>query len=351
MTDVAPSPSASSARRRRLHRVALVLTVTLLLVILLMLPIAIRSMQEVLGRGPDPLYRLATGQVVDMQQADEAQQDKTYVNFGLVGLDESSGEVTIAVSGNRNCTGACPKVELLLAALDDDADTRRGLPPSASLTLNPEDRVFSESVVLPVRGQPSLYPFDEYRFWLGVGGTATMPDGRVVELTPQNVSASAVTTLQNRIPDMIMKTPTVIDPESMRSVTDPYGFQSVNEIVISRPAYLQVLAVVLVVLIGVSALMALLTRSLDDLALGFGGLILGVWGIRSILMPQSISTVTAIDLALSWLILLLLLGLGLRAALYFLQQSELPMPAPSAARQHAGRPHSPRRAKVGPDDE
>ena len=335
MTGEVPSPSASSARRRRLHRVALVLTVTLLLIILVMLPIAIRSMQEVLGRGPDPLYRLATGTVVEPNQADEAQQDSTYVNFGLVNLDESTGEVTIAVSGNRKCDGPCPQIDLVLASLDDDADTRRGLPPSASLSLDPKTLVFSDSVVLPVRGQPSLYPFDEYRFWLGIGGTATMPDGRVIELTPQAVAGSAVTTLQNRIPDMIMKAPTVVDPESMRSVTDPYGFQSVSEIAISRPAYLQVLAVVLVVLIGVSALMALLTRSLDDLALGFGGLILGVWGIRSILMPQSISTVTAIDLALSWFILLLLLGLGLRAALYFLQQSELAIPATPIARPKA----------------
>jgi hypothetical protein len=327
MNDHAPIAPRTTASRRRLHRIALALTVTLLLLILLVLPIALRSMQEVLGRGPDPLYRLATGSVVTEEQADEAQHEGTYVNFGLVGLEEATGEVTLAVSGNRNCSGPCPKIDLLLASLDDDADTRRGLPPSVTMTLNPEDRVFSNSVTLPVRGQPSLYPFDEYRFWLGVGGTSTLPDGTVIELTPESVAASAVTTLQNRIPDMIMMAPTVVDPETMRSVTDPYGFQSVNEIVISRPAYLQVLAVVLVVLIGVSALMALLTRSLDDLALGFGGLILGVWGIRSILMPQSLSTVTAIDLALSWLILLLLLGLGLRAALYFLKQSELPLPS------------------------
>jgi hypothetical protein len=343
MSDVSASPP-SPARRRRLHRIALALTVTLLLLIILVLPIAVRSMQEVLGRGPDPLYRLATGTVVSEEQADDAQQEATYVNFGLVDLDEATGQVTIAVSGNRNCPGTCPKLDLLLASLDDDADTRRGLPPSVTMTLNPEDRVFSNSVTLPVRGQPSLYPFDEYRFWLGISGTATMPDGTVVEMTPESISSSAVTTLQNRIPDMIMKAPTVVDPATMRSVTDPYGFQSVNEIAISRPAYLQVLAVVLVVLIGVSALMALLTRSLDDLALGFGGLILGVWGIRSILMPQSLSTVTAIDLALSWLILLLLLGLGLRAALYFLKQSELQIPVPATP---ISRPKTVNRRKKG----
>jgi hypothetical protein len=333
MTDQAPASPATPASRRRLHRIALALTVTLLLLILLVLPIAIRSMQEVLGRGPDTLYLLATGQAIDEQQADEAQHDRTYINFGLVGLDESTGQVTIAVSGNRNCSGACPQVDLILASLDDDADTRRGLPPSAALTLKPEDVVFSNSIVLPVRGQPSLYPFDEYQFLLGIGGTATEADGTVIELTPETIAATgSVNTLQNRIPDMIMKSPTSIDPVTVQSVTDPYGFQSVNDIVISRPAYLQVLAIVLVILIGVSALMALLTRSLNDLALGIGSLILGVWGIRSILMPQSLNTVTAIDLALTWLILLLLLGLGLRMALYFLKQSELPIPSTPISR-------------------
>lgn len=333
MDDAPVSMPQTTTGRRRIHRIAFAFTAILLLVILLMLPIAVRSMQEVLGRGPDPLYSLATGAVVDEQRSDAAQSGAVYFNFGLVNLDESTGDVTVAVSGNRNCDGDCAQLDLVLSALDNDADTRRGLPPTVKLTLKPEDRIFSDSVTLPVRGQPSLYPFDQYQIWLGVGGTATLPDGTVVELTPEIASRSAVVTLQNRIPDMMMKAPRVIDPYSVRSVTDPYGFQSVNEIVISRPAYLQVLAVVLVVLIAVSALMALLTRGLDELALGFGGLILGVWGIRSILMPQSLPTVTAIDLALSWVILLLLLGLALRAALYFLHQSELPIPAPSTVRQ------------------
>jgi hypothetical protein len=89
---------------------------------------------------------------------------------------------------------------------------------------------------------------------------------------------------------------------------------------------LKVLAVVLVVLIAISASLALFTRGIDDLALGFGGIILGVWGVRSVLMPQALSTITAIDLALSWLILLLLLGLAVRAMLHFHRHSDLPLP-------------------------
>lgn len=336
--------SASPPMRRRLHRIALAGTVLLIVAVLVLLPIAIRSMQEVLGRGPDQLYNLATGMPVDASQADADQADEAnYFNFGLVGLDESTGQVTLAVSGNRACTGACAKLDLVLASLDDDADQRRGLPPSASLTLGPDDKVFSESVTLPVRGQPSLYPFDTYSFWLGVGGTATLPNGTVVEITPEIASRISTVTLQNRIPDMIMHSPQVIDPGRIRAVSDPYGFHTVTAIVIARPAYLQVLAIVLVALIAVSAGMALLTRGLDELALGFGGLILGVWGIRSVLMPQSLPTVTAIDLALSWVILLLLLGLALRAALHFLRLSEIPLPT----RPQPSKPRAVKRRRKG----
>jgi hypothetical protein len=109
---------------------------------------------------------------------------------------------------------------------------------------------------------------------------------------------------------------------------DPFGFLAVQALTFERPAYLKVLAVVLVVLIAISATLAMFTRGIDELALGFGGIILGVWGVRSVLMPQSLSTVTAIDLALSWLILLLLLGLAVRAMLHFHRHSDLPLPRP-----------------------
>ena len=162
--------------------------------------------------------------------------------------------------------------------------------------------------------------------WLGVAGEATGPNGKTIELSKETVSGVAIVTVQNRIPDMIMAPPQPIPHEATIAASDPFQFVAVQSLVFSRPAYLQVLAVVLVILVAVSAALAIFMRGLDELALGFGGIVLGVWGVRSILMPQSLGTVTAIDLALSWLILLLLLGLALRAALHFLHESELQPP-------------------------
>jgi hypothetical protein len=323
--DVLPLAMSLPTPHRHWYRLALGATILLVLGVLAMLPIAVRSMQEVLGRGPDPLYDLMTGDVVTSEAAAAAESDATYFNLGLVDFDEDTGQVTMAVSGNRICAQSCPSLALTFVALDDDADQRRGLPPSATLTLKPEDRVFSQSVTLPVRGQPSLYPFDQYRIWLGVGGVATQADGTMVELRPETL-AGRVVTFQNRIPDIIMEAPVPIAPDTVSAAADPFGFLAVQALTFERPAYLKVLAVVLVVLIAISATLALFTRGIDELALGFGGIILGVWGVRSVLMPQALSTITAIDLALSWLILLLLLGLAVRAMLHFHRHSDLPVP-------------------------
>lgn len=347
MTPVGRPGALPVPPRRYSYRAALVGTVLLILVVLAMLPLAVESMAEVLGRGPDPLYDLESGRVVNPVTAAAAEANATYFNLGLVDLDEATGQITLAVSGNRNCPGDCPAMALTFLALDDDADQRRGLPPLATLTLTPVDRIFSQAVQLPVRGQPSLYPFDTYRLWLGVGGVATLPDGSTVELRPGSLNLRAVVTIQNRVPDMIMDAPTPITPETARAATDPFGFVAVQALSFKRPMYLTVLAVVLVLLIAISTALALITRGLDELALGMGGLILGVWGIRSALIPPGLPTVTAIDLALSWLILLLLLVLAVRGALYFHRHSDLVWPPPR------GKPQSPpdhRRSAFAPKD-
>jgi hypothetical protein len=319
--------AAPPTSHRHWYRLALAVTLLMVVVVIALLPLAVTSMQAVLGSGPDTLYDLVTGQPVDPAVVTAAEEGAIYINLGIIGLDESTGLLTIAVSGNRHCPGPCTATTLSFTGLDDDADQRRGLPPSATLTLQPADIVFSQSVQVPARGKPSLYPFDTYSLWLGVSGVAKDADGTVVELTPSTLGGR-VMTLQSRLPDLVMLPPVLVDPQDAHSVTDPFAFLSVQALTFGRPAYLEVLAVVLVALIAISAALALFTRTVHELTLGVGGLILGVWGVRSVLMPTALPTVTAIDLALTWVILLLLLGFALRTILHFHRNSDLPLPRP-----------------------
>jgi hypothetical protein len=79
----------------------------------------------------------------------------------------------------------------------------------------------------------------------------------------------------------------------------------------------------LVILISASAIFALGLRTLHELVLGIGGIILGIWGVRSVVVQTELPDVTLIDLILAFVMLVLLLALSVRAARYFYVQSGL----------------------------
>jgi len=191
------------------------------------------------------------------------------------------------------------------------------------MTLTPDQEIFSQTVQLPVRGQPSQYPFDDYLLWLGVSGTV-VEGGKKIDLTPELLATRALITTQNQLRDFLMVPPVEIDPARVTAMTDPQDFVGVQELRFGRPVHQEILAVLLILLIAVSAIMAVAMRNMTDLIVGIGSLILGIWGVRSVLVPSSLSVVTSIDLALSVIILFVLLGLSMRAALTFRKQSELP---------------------------
>src|SRR5215217_7960625 len=107
------------------------------------------------------------------------------------------GSITLAISGHRVCPDSgCSTLTLNLISLEDDADVRRALPPSAPMTLTPDQEIFSQSIQLPVRGQPSQYPFDDYVLWLGLTGTV-VENGEKIHLTRDLIAKRALITTQN----------------------------------------------------------------------------------------------------------------------------------------------------------
>ncbi|MCA9877697.1 MAG: hypothetical protein KC442_07945 [Thermomicrobiales bacterium] len=316
--DIPASATTKAAPSEKTHRAALIATAAVLLLVLIALPFALRSMAATLfGEQERILYDLDTDSVVPPVVTEPVGNDRNYVNIAVVALDPASGQATFAISGNRICTTDCTKVDLTLLALDDNAAQRRGLPPTATVTLDSDDHVFSESVVLPVRGRPNRYPFDAYELWLGIAVVVTWPDGTPLSQEEILQHDDTVVTLQSQLSYLEMAPPVSIDPSRASAATDPYAIALVRDLHFERPEYLKILAVLLVTLIAVSGSIALLRRDIDDLLLGIGGLILGVWGIRSVLNSQPLPGVTAIDLALSLVILIMLLGLTVRLTLHF----------------------------------
>ena len=107
------------------------------------------------------------------------------------------------------------------AAVANNAAVRRGLPPSVTVTLHPTDHLVLHTVQLPIRGHPSLYPFETWRLWLGLTLTDVRPDGARVPLTIEQLPSHATFTLQSLLPDVLMAPPMPIAPQQVAAVHDP----------------------------------------------------------------------------------------------------------------------------------
>jgi hypothetical protein len=324
MEQVAVSGPRLGSRPYLWPRLALLQAVLLLAAVAIALPVAFRSMGILLTDGQArTLYEFPSGQAATAAATEALAESESYFNIAAIDVDEDLGSITLAISGHRVCPDdGCATLTFTLVSLEDDADVRRALPPSAPMTLTPDQDIFSQTVQLPVRGQPSQYPFDDYLLWLALAGTV-VENGETIVLTPDLLAKRAVITTQNQLRDFLMVPPVEIEPARVAALTDPQEFVGVQQLRFERPVHQEILAVLLILLIAVSAIMAVAMRSMTDLIVGIGSLILGIWGVRSVLVPSSLSVVTSIDLALSVIILFVLLGLSVRSALHFHKQSEL----------------------------
>jgi hypothetical protein len=295
-----------------------------LVIVLTALPFVFGSMRAELTQSEEnTLFDFPGGQAVDEAHVDVDMQPHTYINIAAVGLDEVLGSVTLAVSGHRICPSTCPDVVINMVSLNDDAHHRRALPPSATMELTPDMDTFTQTVELPLQGEPSLYPFDSYTVWLGLAGTVE-EDEEAVQLTADLVAGHAMVTTQDQLRDFDLAQPAAIDPSRVHADTDPFDFFGVQELQFNRPVHLKILTAVLLSLIAASAIIAVAMRDIRDLVFGIGSLIIAIWGIRSVLMPEALSVTTSIDFALLIIILLVLLGLTVRTAWNFGRPEDLP---------------------------
>lgn len=333
MTDAA-SQDATAAdphayTRWRLNQVGLALTVLLLLTVLALIPVALLSLRdELFSQAESTVFDLPSGQQVDASRV--VNLETAFVNITVTNLDEARRMASLTVSGHRVCGEICPPVTGTFFSLGNDSARRRGLPPSATITVPGVTGPFTFEIELPIHGTPQLYPFDSYTLLLGSNVSITGPAGRELTLTPADMERHGVSfTVEDNVSRMNMSPPQPVDPAAVRSPNDPSLFALVDRLVWNRPLYLRIVSVLLVLLITASSVFALGLHTLHQLLLGIGGIILGIWGVRAVVVQSQLPDVTLIDLMLSLIIMVLLAALAVRVARHFYNQSKL---GPTGAR-------------------
>lgn len=320
--DDTPADSAERRSTQLRARAAVVVTSIVVVIVVLLLPIAASSLINQLGTtGVAPAFNVLTGQALDLNRQSPAPLDVTYANFDVSNIDEATQAATIIVSGNRVCHAACLPINVTLYSLSPPDSLTRGLPPSASFEVAGQDGVISSKVTLPVSGDPQRYPFDTYTLLFGISLQATEPDKSVRPLTSDELAATTELTLSSTVGRLRMSEPHLLDVSqfSAPGVTRPYV--SVLQLEYTRPVWLEILSMLLILLISISGFLALFMRDLSELSLGIGGIILGVWGIRSVVIQGDLPAVTIVDTLLALVILVLLLAMAIRATVHFWGQA------------------------------
>ncbi|MFM9108601.1 MAG: hypothetical protein ACKOWF_18090 [Chloroflexota bacterium] len=310
-------------------RYLMVLILVVIVALAVSMPFTLGSIRsELFQTEVDTLYEFPSGEPVKLAQVERLERIENYYNFTFLAVDENAGTVSISVSANRDCSlQNCPELEVTLIAYNDDAALRRGLPPSTSIKIARDDVAFSEQVTLPVVGWPSQYPFDRYRLRLGAA-FSELVDGKAVYLAPDRVTGYSLGTIQNATRDFTMTAPKPVPVDQVFSPSDSFTPAGVQDVELRRPTYLWVLSVTLVSLVAISSLMSLFSRQLGDALVGIGSMVLGVWGVRSVLVPSGIGVVTAIDISLSLVIMALLIGLKVKSFQQLWRRSPVPVRLP-----------------------
>jgi hypothetical protein len=302
---------AEQRSRRLRFRIAFFLTSLVALSVVVTLPFSVKSVvDDILGP--------VTGRVVKItrDRPDASHRNHTKLHMAFVAIDETQLIASIRVSGHHVCV-ACDWSDrvLFVSVTPDDLDAD-GMPPSVSVTLPQSNSEISELIQLPVRGHPIHYPFDSYRLVVGVVLQRLRPNSPPETLSPADAKGHLFLSVQELLPRQTMTGPIMLDRASIRAPDDPFEYVEAFEMAFERPPYLRVLAVLLVLLIAAAAAYSVFLRPLHDLVLNSGALVLGVWGIRSILTPANLYYLTAIDLALSIVIIFTLGAITVRALIY-----------------------------------
>jgi hypothetical protein len=293
-----------SNRRVRLSRAAFFLVLAIVVSALVALPFSVASMVDYFSR---PINRIA----FHVWVAKPGTPMKVLLNVEAATLDPVAHTVDLRVSGDLLCRAACGPETVMFFALKSEPRGSFGTPPGHDVTLTPSGETDTD-VTLPVAGRLSAYPFDRYHLLLGVAMAEQNPGGTVDPLPPAKARGELDLTVDEQIPRLYMARPRDVSFRSFRSAFPVAPIALATWMNFSRPFYLQALTVFIVAFVAVASIYSALTRKFNELLATIGVVILGIWGVRTLLVGSFPPDSTSVDLVLTFLILVVLAILAVR---------------------------------------
>jgi hypothetical protein len=316
MSSVMRAPSIAAIKDKQVgHRIGFLIVALLVLFTAVLLPFAVDdAFEDIVSPPAGRVYYLIRPRV----QAPE----HLLAHLNVTSIDVAQRSATIMLTAHQVCRASCADTfrVLIVSTLPEGPD-REGVPPSVTVPIPPATNPVSQTFTLPVHGDSIRYPFDQYALGFGIVLQQQRPDGSVQSLTPADAEGRLIVTVQTHVQGIDMRAPVAVGAARIPVVGDAYPFLAVREMEFNRPLYLKVLAILLVLLVAAAAAFAVFMRPLDQLVINVGALVIGIWGVRSILVGTFGPSMTAVDLSLSMVILFLLAAITVRSLAFLDERS------------------------------
>lgn len=318
------------------RRIGVLLMGLLVALVVVSLPTMYFSMKDDLtSEASATRIDLATGIPVADPFAEPSGTEPATITILLESLDESARQVRLVLLGRRYCDAPCEPLSVVLYILPLNDDPL-AMPSTAAIPLPTNDQPFDIEETLPVAGRPQSYPADAYRLHLGVAVLAPDAAGVMLPLSEAELETRGIRIMLEEIMSrFVIKDVVPKESLSVREDLSDLGISLQTMVTFHRPIYLRLESALLILLIGITCLVTVIRQDIDDLLFGVGGLILGMWGIRAVLVQTKYSGVTMIDLTLVLFAILILLGTLVRITLH-VRKDDATTLSSSGADQAAG---------------
>jgi hypothetical protein len=327
----------------RRHTAGFLVVLVLLLLVAAALPFALGSVIADV--------RDSSARVYSFDDASPSAGVTYRVDVDVVSLNDSEGTVTLRATATRNCYPNCSETARLAFLSAVVRGPHQDLLPVQQWLIFPQGiDTAAETIRLPVAGDPLHYPFDSWQLALVIVAERVAADGNLIPLAADDPDGAVALTIESRAPRLQMlpgpdlRAQYGVDLSQYRALYQSFDFE--------RPLYLKLLTVSLVLLVTAAAAYAVVLRPLDQLMIQVGAIVLGIWGVRAILLGTGLSVVTLVDLVLMSVILFLLAIITLRTLWLMEARSHVRLfrrtlpPPPADAKADDARPKEEQPAKV-----
>jgi hypothetical protein len=318
------SPAKRKLPIRRGYRIGFAITGVLLLVTAVLMPIAfVDLVRATRARLHDEVRVYAALHALPAV-------DPPYVRarVDIVGLDELQRTETLRVNAVAACVRDCDfTYRLTFYAVNGEVSGPIGVPPAESVSVPADGKEVTTKFDLPITASLLLYPFDENVLQLGVTLERVGANTQVTPIPAPEGLRQLQVKLDEQLPAVQLRELTNVDPATVRPADVPnFDYLAVASISLERPVYRKILTLLALVMIAIASIYAVWLRPFDQLIINAGALVLGIYGVRSLLLGSYPPDATILDIALIGVALFVLFSIGMRGVMYLHEKGGLRLP-------------------------